>query len=141
MLLILRFEHLLPCYQYWALIPPAAAKDRGAAALDQMCLIHLIDRDDLIMDYDKCANNISREGGNTEVGICTLNKREEEAEVEEDMQQYFAESLPAALGQPGRYNPSASPSNKIDRLVGSSNEQINIHNGHDNIIIDSSRIP
>jgi hypothetical protein len=126
MLLILRFEHLLPCYQYWALIPPAAAKDRGAAALDQMCLIHLIDRDDLIMDYDKCANNISRE---------------EEAEVEEDMQQYFAESLPAALGQPGRYNPSASPSNKIDRLVGSSNEQINIHNGHDNIIIDSSRIP
>lgn len=129
MLLILKFPSMTHCMQYWALIPPPAAslslptdssggefEVNHARDWDQMTLIHLVDKDDLMIDIESI-NDDSRTATKT-----TLVYNDDETMLEDDytvaeIESYFAASLKSTLGPPIRYNPFACPSKKIDMLV------------------------
>ena len=130
MLLVLKFPLMLHCNQYWALIPPAAtieslrsptetsANDgeaNDARNWDQMTMIHLVDKDDLMVDIEDIEDGSRASKTATEL--------DNDESIQEDnctvaeIESYFSASLKAALGPPVRYNPFACPSKKIDLLV------------------------
>jgi len=135
LLLILKFPLMLHCTQYWALIPPSAVAEsmrlpadsmvgqqsekdeeaNDARNWDQMTMIHLVDKDDLMVDIDDI------DDGSRAIKATTEPANDESIQEDNctvaEIESYFSASLKASLGPPVRYNPFACPSKKIDLLV------------------------